>query len=194
MTRGAARGWAAAGGETVRIGVLENPLDFLAEDHVREREVCALIDKLAAGSPVNDSERHMLLAFLNEQLPQHLADEDIDLFPLMLQRCAPDEEIDKVIHELLAGHGTTRLDAPAIAGLIEAGERELPAFSKKMRTRMTGFAHQARQDLIVENAIILPLARAHLTKNDLAKMKTHMLERRSSDVPPLCVYVPRQQP
>ncbi|WP_165814659.1 hemerythrin domain-containing protein [Labrenzia sp. 011] len=171
---------AAAGGETARLGALENPLDFLAEDHAREREVCALIDRLAAGAAVDDGERRMLLAFLNEQLPHHLADEDIDLFPLMRQRCTPDEDIDRVIRQLLAGHGATRSDAPAIADLIEAKESGQAAFSWKMQVRMTEFARHARQDMIVETAIILPLARAHLTGHDLATLKTRMLQRRNS--------------
>jgi hemerythrin-like domain-containing protein len=44
---------------------------------------------------------------------------------------------------------------------------------------MMDFAHHARRHLILENAVILPIARARLTEADLNAMKRHMLERRS---------------
>ena len=123
----------------------------------------------------------MMVAFLNEQLPQHLADEEIDLFPLMLKRCEPEEEIDKVIDKLESDHGHALADAPAIAALIEAYQTDVSEFSTKAYVQMTEFAHHARRHRNLENAIILPIARARLTQADLEIMKLHMLERRGLD-------------
>ena len=173
-----------ARGETAKAGPFANPLDFIAEDHRREREVCALIDKLVENRPVKAEERRMMCTFLNEQLPQHLADEEIDLFPLMLKRCHPEEEIEKVIDKLTSDHGHAIADAPDVAAVIATRAQRGKRLSKDARARLTSFATHARRHLILENAIILPIARARLKKNDLNRMRTHMIERRTLDASP----------
>lgn len=172
-----------ARGETARSGPLDNPLDFIAEDHMREREVCTLIDRLVTSFPLERGERQMIVTFLTEQLPQHLADEEIDLFPLMLKRCDPEEEIKSVIDKLESDHVHALADAPAIAALIATNGPDISAFSDSDCEQMTEFANHARRHLILENAIILPIARARLTKGDLKTMRSHMLERRGRDCP-----------
>jgi len=171
-------------GTTGNASPLENPLDFITDDHTREREVCELIDKLVARSPVSPEERHMMLVFLNERLPLHLADEEIDLFPLMLKRCDPEEEIDKVITKLESDHSHVHADASAIAALIEANQTDARGFSADACAQMEEFAYHARRHLNLENAILLPIARARLTQADLETMKLHMLERRGFDPAP----------
>jgi len=180
MAKGSKGFSSRARGETAQPGPLENPLDMIAEDHMREREVCALIDRLVIASPIKDAERRMMLAFLKVQLSQHLADEEIDLFPLMVKRCDPEEEIIKVITKLKSDHVHALADGPAIAALIEANDPKA-AFSETACAEMTAFANHSRRHLILENAIILPLARAYLTKKDLKTMRAHMQKRRGLD-------------
>lgn len=164
-------------GETARSGVLDNPLDFIAEDHMREREVCALIDRIVSAAALQNADIHRILTFLEAQLPQHLADEEIDLFPMMLKRCDPEDEIEKVIDKLHQDHGHAVTDALAIIAVIQSAA--IPSeLSEEDRQRLTDFAYQSRRHLILENAIILPIARGRLTPDDLAEMKQHMLERR----------------
>lgn len=163
---------------THRLGTLENPLDFMAEDHLREREVCTLIDRMVEGEPVDHEDIAMMRTFLIDDLPKHLADEESDLFPLMLERCDPDEEIDKMITRLQADHRHAIGDSPAIAALIVAQADRKKPLSDTDCAKMSDFATHARRHLILENAILLPLARARLTKADLEKMRAHMLERR----------------
>jgi hemerythrin-like domain-containing protein len=165
-------------GNTASIDALENPLDFIAEDHMREREVCALIDKLVSAASLQDADIDQMLTFLEDHLPQHLADEEIDLFPMMLERCDPEDEIDKVIDKLHSDHGHALADAPAIIAMIQTIESAAPALSDDDCQQMAAFAHHARRHLILENAVILPIARARLTDGDLAAMKRHMLQRR----------------
>lgn len=178
MTTESERHSTAARGATTPNSPLENPLDFIAEDHMREREVCALVDKLVSARPIKAKEKQMILSFLTDRLPQHLADEEIDLFPLMLKRCDPEEDIRSVIDKLESDHLHAIADAPAIAALIEASRPEETPFSEVSRAQMADFAKHARRHLIVENAIILPIARARLTKEDLKTMRSHMLQRR----------------
>jgi hemerythrin-like domain-containing protein len=164
-----------ARGETADAGRIGDPLDFIAEDHMREREVCALIDRLVALVPISPADRDRVLVFLQEQLPHHLEDEEIDLFPMMLERCEPEEEIDKVIDRLTSDHGHAQADAPAIVALIQTEAAEL---NGDARARLADFARHSRRHLVLENAIILPIARARLTPDDLRIMKRHMQERR----------------
>lgn len=182
MTRDTGRLQNKARGKIADLNLLENPLDFIAEDHMQEREVCALIDNVAREHPVDSEDIARVLSFLIEDLPQHLADEEIDLFPMMQERCDPEEEIDKVISRLQADHAHAIGDSPAIAALLDEtanGERQLTETDRK---KLTEFASQARRHLILENAIVLPLARARLTSADLATMRTHMLERRGQTI------------
>ena len=170
-----------ARGDKAETSPLENPLDFISQDHMREREVCALIDRLVAAFPIKRADRQMVLSFLKEQLPHHLADEEIDLFPLMLKRCDPEEEIKSVIDKLEFDHAHAFADAPAIAALIAARTPDDAALSATDCAQLAEFASHARRHLILENAIILPIARARLTKDDLKTMRDHMLERRGLD-------------
>jgi hemerythrin-like domain-containing protein len=164
----------ARGGAAKTSGI-DHPLDFIAEDHMREREVCALIDRLVALVPISSADREKIIVFLQDQLPHHLEDEEIDLFPLMLERCEPEEEIGKVIDRLTSDHEHAHADAPAIIALIQSDVSEL---NNEACNRMADFARHSRRHLVMENAIILPIARARLTEADLRIMKRHMLERR----------------
>ncbi|SNS87391.1 hemerythrin domain-containing protein [Antarctobacter heliothermus] len=168
----------SARGETAGKGVWAHPLDFIAEDHMREREVCALIDRLVVAAPVSDDDIGRMLSFLVEHLPHHLLDEEVDLFPLMLQRCDPEDEIDKVIDKLCLDHAHATADAPEIVAILRVFARHSAPLCERDRGQMAAFAHHSRRHLILENAIILPIARARLTQGDLATMKSHMLERR----------------
>ncbi|MEX5516557.1 hemerythrin domain-containing protein [Pseudophaeobacter sp. 1A09344] len=168
-----------ARGEAADVSNLDNPLDFIAEDHMREREVCAVIDRIVASASMERAEIDQVLTFLEAQLPQHLADEEIDLFPMMLKRCEPEDEIDKVIDKLQSDHGHAIADAPAIVAIIRGFDKPSSRPSQSDCEQMKDFAHHARRHLILENAVILPIARARLTDEDLNTMRRHMLERRS---------------
>lgn len=172
-----------ARGERATVAELNDPLDFIAEDHMREREVCASIDRIVAFASMEGAELEQVLTFLEAQLPQHLADEEIDLFPLMLKRCDPEDEIDKVIDKLQSDHSHAIADAPAIIAIIQGFDEKLPKPSRSDCQQMADFAHHARRHLILENAVILPIARARLTEEDLNTMKRHMMERRGLQPP-----------
>lgn len=161
-----------------------NPLDAIADDHMREREICALIDQLAGGAALEETAIDQMLVFLEHALPHHLADEEIDLFPMMLARCDPEEEIETVITKLQTDHRHAFADAPAIAALIRENRTGDTVISPEDAERMTRFAHQARRHLILENAVILPIARARLTADDLEIMKRHMRDRRARKATP----------
>ena len=84
------------------LGLLAAPLDFISEDHLRARQICAMVDALAmSGSP----DRHAaltVLRFVNEALNVHLRDEVEDLFPLLLRRCTDEDSIAAAISRIRA--------------------------------------------------------------------------------------------
>lgn len=178
MAEDTGRHGTTARGATAEIGALDNPLDFIAEDHMREREVCALIDRLVSAASIEQADFQQILTFLEEQLPLHLADEEIDLFPMMRKRCEPEDEIEAVITKLHSDHDHALADAPTIVAILKDMVPTSPRLTDAACQQMTEFAHQSRRHLILENAIILPIARARLTNEDLAVMKRHMLQRR----------------
>lgn len=169
---------------SLTVDLLDNPLNFIAEDHMREREICAIIDRLVVQEPPDKDDCGQVITFLSKQLPQHLADEEIDLFPMMLKRCEPEDEIHKIIDRLLHDHEHAFTDTPHIIMILEDEDVLRDGLSEEARAQMTAFATHARRHMIMENAIILPIARARLTKKDLKIMKQHMLERRGLDQPP----------
>jgi hemerythrin-like domain-containing protein len=167
-----------AGAMISTLDISANPLDFIAEDHMREREICALIDQLTEAHTPDDNARVSVLAFLAHILPQHLADEEIDLFPMMRARSEPEDEIEKVVEKLQADHRHSAIDTPKIMSLLKDADHVHDADERQM---LAAYALRARHHLIFENAIVLPLARVRLTVSDLAEMKRNMLTRRGLD-------------
>lgn len=158
--------------------LLARPLDFIQQDHYREREICGVLDRAAALLPCSKPELEDALAFVACELPLHLSDEEEDLFPLMRRRCPREDDIDGVIARLREDHGHAATDAARIAALLRlllaVGRMALPGEG----VELARFARHARRHLIVENAIILPLARARLTLSDLRSLALRMAARR----------------
>jgi len=167
--------------EPTDITLLGNPLDFFYEDHLREREICATLDKIAASESPNAEDLFRALSFLREELPLHREDEEQDLFPLLRRRCELEDEIDKAIARLSADHLHSEEDAPVVADILAGLETGQESLSDDERTTLTRYAAHVRRHLILENAIILPFAKLRLTKRDLATLTLRMMQRRGLD-------------
>lgn len=181
MTRG--RGTSGRGAGPAQTGPegFENPLDFIAEDHMREREVCVMLDRVARAEDPPAAEVVGAIAFLSEELPLHLADEEQDLFPTMRRRCKPEDEIGKAVDRLLSDHAHAQGDTPRVVALLSRVRAGGKPLSSRDCQRIRTYARHARQHLILENAIILPLARLRLTRKDLATLRDRMIARRRPD-------------
>ncbi len=161
--------------------LLGDPLDFLHEDHMREREICVMLDRIAAAeSPDRDAAAHAA-GFLADELPLHFADEEEDLFPLLRERCDPEDDIESALERLGADHRRSNIDTPMLVRLLRRVSEGEAILATGDRAAITGYAASTRRHLIVENAIILPLARVRLTRKDLDRMRLAMLRRRGLD-------------
>ena len=163
--------------------LLATPLEFLCEDHMRERQVCSAIDSLAVSMSFDHSAAKTVLRFLNEELNLHMRDEAEDLFPLLARRCPAEDGIGPAIARIC-----TDLDAATrlLPGLRAALARCLDTgsdLSLGERQLLTRFAGHVRRHLAAENAILLPIARARLTRRDLQTLSRQMRTRRG--LPPV---------
>lgn len=158
--------------------LLGSPLDFISEDHLRERQICVVIDGLALAASLDRSAALTVLRFLNEELNLHLRDETEDLFPLIAKRCTADDSIESALDRIRVDQNEALRLLPEVratlAGCLDTGS-DLSANERAMLTR---FAGRVRRHLVAENAILLPIARARLTRADLAMMSEHMRARR----------------
>lgn len=167
-----------SGEKPTSLGLLANPLDFISEDHLRERHVCAMIDRLATADALNRQEATTVLRFLNEELKVHLRDEAEDLFPLLARRCTAEDAIEGVIDRIRADQDAAMRLLPEVRAML-AGclDRECD-LSAKERGVLTRFAGHVHRHLVAENAILLPIARVRLTRADLRNLSKHMRSRR----------------
>lgn len=169
--------------ESIGDRLLRKPLDVVGEMHLQEREVCALLDRIAAAEWADEEDLARVLRFLRMDLPLHLQDEEEDLFPLLRRRCDPEEEIDKVIARLECNHQESLLAAAGAIAILEQAQAASIPLGESDREQLTAFAAHARRHLIVENAIILPIARGNLTLDDLTTLGLRMRQRRGLDRP-----------
>lgn len=160
--------------------LLDDPLEFFATDHLRQREAFGLIEQLADADTLERSTVLAVLDFLETDMVAHVLDEEIDLFPLLEKRCKPDDNIDVVLGDLSAEHtAEERIAVDIRAGLAQAleGNHAVGDLSE-LREKMLAFAHSEQRHLALENGIVLPLARACLTEDDLSYLSQRMKARR----------------
>lgn len=167
-----------SGDKPTSTSLLARPLDFISEDHLRERQICAVIDRLAGAEALDRQAATHVLRFLNEELNVHLRDEAEDLFPLMARRCTEEDAIERAIERIRVDQDEAMRLLPQVrtmlAGCLDTGCDLTP----EDRTVLTAFAGHVHRHLVTENAILLPIARVRLTRADLRALSKHMLSRR----------------
>ncbi|MGC9368901.1 MAG: hemerythrin domain-containing protein [Paracoccaceae bacterium] len=167
------------GGGAVDLRRHANPLDALAADHQRQRDMADGLWALADARDPDPELARDLLGRIQRELPLHMQDEDADLFPLLRRRAEPEDDIGEILsrldaeHEELAGWQKAVLDG---LKAVIAGD-PLP---DPMALR--GFAEANNRHMTLENAVILPLARARLTRDDLTSLRLRMAARRGIDM------------
>ena len=163
--------------------LLANPLDFLVEDHLRERQLCAVIDGLATAEALDRQSATAVLRFLNEELNVHLRDEAEDLFPLLARRCTKEDAIDEAIARIRADQDEAMRLLPEVRAMLAGCLDREASLTADERAALSRFAGHVRRHLIAENAILLPIARARLTRADLRSLSKLMRMRRGLPEP-----------
>lgn len=156
-------------------GLLAAPIDYLHAVHLREREVCAMLDRIADLGRASGTETKPIMSFLSDELPLHLEDEETDLFPLLQARCSEEDEIDRLLKQLRTDHKRVDFDTPKITAILQSAT---PAIEPTACGTLRRYADYARHHLILENAILLPFARLRLNTSDLSRLGAGMARRR----------------
>ena len=160
---------------------LDDPLEQISQEHLRQREVCAILDKLANLQEPDPDLVAEVLPHFDTLLARHVHDEEDDLFPILRKRSDPGDDINETLDRLARKHEVSLKLAVEVREILRAMALEKAAPDAAQAAALTGFAAHERRHLIAENAIVLPLARARLTAADLRKLRDHMAQRRKKE-------------
>jgi hemerythrin-like domain-containing protein len=167
--------------------LLREPLDFLLADHMRQRKMCNAIDAIhATGEKVLLAELEKpIVAYLSEDFPLHIADEECDLFPAL--RAAPDRDrdLDDLIDALTRNHA---IELSMVSDVIAYLNQDL--HSQEEADNVSQYPHLLfmftdclRQHLAIEDQMLLPLARKRLARSDFSRIGRAMAKRRNITYP-----------
>lgn len=171
--------------EDVPALLVHQPLDWFVAEHYRHRQFCALMHELAEAERFEAEPLAAVIAFLNGELGQHLADEEQDLFPLLRRRARPEDEIDQALNRLRSEHKGDLAHGYALrTHLQRCLETETPpARDSWARMALNAFASQELRHLALENAVVLPIAKLRLTPKDLKDLSRRIVARRGLPLP-----------
>ena len=177
--------------EPILENLLREPIEYIFADHYRLRQVIATMDRfLSEGDFVlplaADSGPDMAIIrdYLVDELHIHIADEEEDLFPYLEQRCQGDGETKQILATLRQEHVEDfALLPPVTAGLDSLLAGRAVCGRELFEPSAARFVETQRRHIIWENNIVLPLARRHLSTDDMAIMGHNMATRRNIEYP-----------
>lgn len=158
----------------------EDPLDFILYEHLRHRVMCNALDELAEAETFDADAVAKLAEFIRAELSVHIADEEEVFFPILQDRCRPEDEIDVALQRMSREHAEDRqLSADVRIFLLTAAmeKRSLPSIPGASEA-LKRFAHNQRRHMMLENAVLIPLARQRLTDEDFALLAQRLAARR----------------
>jgi hemerythrin-like domain-containing protein len=158
----------------------DDPLDFILYEHLRHRVMCDALDTLAAAETFDAAAVARLAEFIRSDLSMHVADEEDVFFPILRQRCRPEDEIDLVLQRMNREHADDReLSAQVRVHLLTAAMERRPLSSiPGAAEALKQFAHNQRRHMMLENAVLIPLARQRLTPEDFSLLGVRLDARR----------------
>ncbi|NYS25514.1 hemerythrin domain-containing protein [Rhodobacteraceae bacterium 2376] len=161
-----------------QLSARECPIEAMYEEHFIQRQLCADMELLAATTLSRPELARRLLVNLCRDLPRHLEDEEHGLFPRLRARALPEDELEKTLTRLAREHEIAAAAyALLVPALVRMADGNLPAPEECDALRR--LASSERRHLIVENAILLPLARLRLSDADKVALMAEMCARRA---------------
>tara|TARA_R110000737_G_scaffold176258_1_gene201335 strand:- start:508 stop:1068 length:561 start_codon:yes stop_codon:yes gene_type:complete len=166
--------------EAMPTELLREPLVWFFAEHYRHRSVCKRLRELAKTVAFDEDALRDVLRFLDSDLPLHIIDEEDDLFPLLRRRCEADDQIEKVLGMLSGEHASDLHDASAVKSLIvlALNDHRGPAGYAEAPQIILPFCRSQERHIAVENAVVLPIARARLSETDLRSLGRRLAARR----------------
>lgn len=162
------------------------PIDFLLADHYRQRTLCRLLDGIVAEPPglATQVPAAAVCTYLRRDLPWHVADEEIQLFPRLRERAHPGDGTADMLALLEREHGGDQDQANDLLENLDRLARGLaPIDVATFAARVRAFAEVHRRHLAWENAMVVPLARRLLSVADKVEIGRNMARRRALAYP-----------
>jgi hemerythrin-like domain-containing protein len=178
--------------ELIPENLLREPIEYIFADHYRMRQIIATMDRfltegIYAQPPMDDAiiaDMTVIQAYLRDELPPHIADEEEDLFPCLEQRSQNDSDTKQILATLHQEHEEDfALLPPLIAGHGDLLAGREVAARELFETSVVRFVETQRRHVIWENNIVLPLARRRLSTEDMEKIGRDMAARRGIEYP-----------
>jgi hemerythrin-like domain-containing protein len=171
--------------ESIPDNLIREPVEYLFADHVRQRTLCELLRTLSErGEAGDDSAFADLLEYLEVDHPNHMADEEEDLFPRLRRRLNTNSEFARLLDELEAEHRRNVSRARELASdlrcLPENGGRRI---SEELRASIQTFVSDLMKHLTLEDERVIPVARSILTDADSEHIGRAMACRRGIEYP-----------
>lgn len=163
-------------------GIRRGPLDVIEEDHLAQAGLCDCLERIADSLPDKVDRRlcASVIESLKLEMPRHHRDEELGLFPLIEKRAEAGDNVIDILARLALEHATDESFADELLESLEL----LRDGEKIKNPEMIGYMLRSffecyRRHLLWENAIVLPLARARLTRDDLEELCGKMLDHRA---------------
>jgi hemerythrin-like domain-containing protein len=162
----------------------EDPLDFILYEHLRHRVMCTALEALAEDAAPDAATVAKLAAFIRSDLSQHIADEENVFFPMLRRRCLPEDEIDSALQRMNREHAEDRelsTDVRIILMKVATEGRPVSVFPGAQEA-LKLFAQHQRRHMMLENAVLIPLARRRLTDEDMRALIARLATRRTLSI------------
>lgn len=159
----------------LQAALLEDPLAFLWAEHARQRVLLGHLERIARAPEARGARQlaSALLHWLTRELPTHIADEELSLYPRLRAH-----DSSGILARLSREHARDRAPARRLVGdlaRVAAGERPGAGFVEEALR----FAAHHRAHLATEEREVTPLARRALDPSATAALAAEMAERRA---------------
>lgn len=165
----------------------DEPIEMLRACHERIAAQCATLEKLAAHLPSHGADEQAqqaaanIMRYFDVAGPHHHADEEQDLFPMLIEIGRAQRSIaTEWIATLLDEHRTLEVEwaqlREVLTDIADGKARPLE------RSRVDGFVRAYRSHIAREESDIFPFAEASLSPQQLAQLSASMVARRTVKV------------
>jgi len=157
-----------------------SPFETMLNQRMTLLSICAMIDRLPLAN-ANTLQRlgPALAQYLRQDFPAIIIEEEEGLLPLLRQRLLLGDDLEPALRQLGDEHRRDTQRALSLAAECDAlGEGLDPEDIAGILASLAAFAEQQRRHLAWEEAIILPVARARLSSQDLKGWNRAMRARK----------------
>jgi hemerythrin-like domain-containing protein len=171
---------AVHGDDGARRPTPHDPLEFMLAEHLNHRRMCRALEQLAAETEFDAVRITGLLEFIRFDLTLHVIDEEEDFFPMLRERCLPEDEVDSVLARLSEDHAEDKALSVRVRDVLNVCLilRKPPRAIEGGADALLTFAQHEMRHLALENAVVVPLARRRFSHEDLRALSRRLLARR----------------